>query len=80
MKENFVVKGVPVLLGEYCAGLKRRFPGMREYRNEWDRYVTQSAYRRGVVPMFWDTGDLFDRTSGVPKDPELVKIIIGAAR
>ena len=80
MKETFVDRGVPVLVGEYCAGMKQRFPGMRPFRDEWDRYITQSAYRRGLVPMLWDTGSLFDRTTGEPKEPELIKTIVGAAK
>ena len=80
MKETFVDNGVPVLLGEYCAGMKQRFPGMRPFRNDWDRYVTQSAYHHGLVPMFWDTGAVFDRTTGEPTDPELIRTIVAAAK
>lgn len=80
MKTTFVDKGVPVLVGEYCAGMKKRFPGMRPFRDEWDRYITQSAYRHGLVPMLWDTGSLFDRTTGEPKEPRLIKTIVGAAK
>lgn len=80
MKEAFAAKGVPVLLGEYCAGLKPRFPGMRSYQKDWDAYVTQSAARHGLVPMFWDTGSLFDRTTGAQRDPELIQTIIAAAK
>lgn len=80
MKSAFVDRGVPVLLGEYCAGLKPKYPGMKPFRNEWDRYVTSSAFRHGLVPMFWDTGSLFDRTTGKPKDPELIQILIEAAK
>src|SRR6185437_6897792 len=51
IKETFIDKGVPVLLGEYCAGFKQRFPGMRRYQKDWDTYVTHSAFRHGLVPM-----------------------------
>ncbi len=80
MKETFADKAVPVILGEYSAGLKPKFPGMKPFRNAWDQYVTKSAFGHGMVPMFWDTGSLFDRTTGTPQDPELIKIIVGAAR
>lgn len=80
MKEKFVDKGVPVLLGEYSAGLKPRFPGMRRYQKDWVAYVTRSAFRHKLVPMYWDTGSLFDRTTGVSKDPELIRIIIEASK
>ena len=83
MKRAFVDRGVPVILGEYSAGLKPKYPGMRSYRNEWDRYVTQSAFKHGLVPMFWDIGiesGLFNRTTGAPQDPELIRTIVAAAR
>ncbi|MHB8637776.1 MAG: glycoside hydrolase family 5 protein [Fimbriimonadaceae bacterium] len=80
MKEAFVNKGVPVILGEYGAGMKQRFPGMRPFRDAWDRYVTHSSYGHGLVPMFWDTGGLFDRKTGAQKEPELIQTIVGAAK
>jgi len=80
MKETFIAKGVPVLLGEYSAGLKPRFPGMRRYQKDWDTYVTHSAFAHGLVPMYWDTGSLFDRTTGAPKDTDLIRTIVEAAK
>ncbi|MCW5940681.1 MAG: glycoside hydrolase family 5 protein [Fimbriimonadaceae bacterium] len=83
MKEAFVDKGVPVLLGEYCAGLKARFPGMRPFQSDWNRHVTRSAFKHGLVPMYWDVGyasGLFNRTSGAPQDSEMIKIIVESAQ
>lgn len=80
MKTAFVDKGVPVILGEYGSGLKARFPGMRSFRDDWDRYITLSAVRNHLVPMFWDTGGLFDRTTGTKQDPDLIKRIVEAAK
>ena len=83
MRRAFVDRGVPVILGEYAAGLKPKYPGMRPFRNEWDRYVTRSAHQHGLVPMYWDIGlesGLFNRTTGAPQDPELIKILVEAAR
>jgi endoglucanase len=72
MKATFIDKGVPVILGEYCAGMKKRFPGMDEYRKVWDEYVSRSAYSHGLIPMLWDTGEILDRITGAPKDPDLI--------
>ena len=83
MKSAFVDKGVPVLLGEYAAGLKRKYPEMRRYQTDWANYVTRSAQRHGVVPMYWDIGTasgLFDRTTGIPQDSDLIKAIVDAAK
>ena len=64
MKAAFIDKGTPVILGEYCAGMKTRFPAMDRYRKAWDEYVTRSAYSHGIIPMLWDTGGVFDRVNG----------------
>lgn len=83
VKSHFVEKGVPVILGEYAAGLKMKFPGMNRYRKDWDEYVTRSAYAHGIVPMVWDIGidtGLFNRRTGVQQDPEVIKLIVTAAR
>lgn len=83
VKRAFVDKGVPLILGEYAAGLKPKYPGMRAFRDEWDRYVTRSAYRHGLVPMYWDIGlegGLFNRTTGARQDPDLIRTIVEAAR
>lgn len=80
MKTAFIDKGIPVILGEYCAGMKDKFPGMNKYRLLWNEYVTESAVKHGMVPMLWDTGSIIDRNTGVPKDTELIGMIIKAAK
>ncbi|MFG6432949.1 glycoside hydrolase family 5 protein [Roseateles sp. LYH14W] len=78
LKAAFVDKGVPVLLGEYGAGMKRKYPGMDRYRKDWNEYVTGSAVRHGMVPVYWDTGGLFDRVTGARKDAA-IDLIVNAA-
>ena len=80
MKAAFIDRGVPVILGEYCAGMKQRFPGMDSYRKLWDEYVTRSAYSRGMIPMLWDTGGTIDRVTGDPKDADLVARLVLAEK
>ena len=80
MKATFIDKGVPVIMGEYGAYNKPAYPGMDQYRLYWIKYVTHSAYTHGVVPMYWDTGDFFDRTTGAQKDPTAVNTLINAAQ
>jgi endoglucanase len=79
MKAAFIDKGVPVILGEYSAGMKARFPGMDLFRKLWDEYVTRSASRHGMIPMFWDTGQLLDRRNGKPNDSDLASRLVLAA-
>lgn len=83
LKSAFVDKGVPVILGEYAAGMKPKFPEMNAYRLRWDEYVTRSAYEHGAIPMYWDIGTdhgLINRTTGTPQDPELIRLLIEACK
>jgi endoglucanase len=78
VKAAFIDRGVPVILGEYACGMKPKYPGMDTYRKLWDGYVSRSAYRHGLIPMYWDTGSLFDRKMGQPKDVDVIQSIIQA--
>ncbi|MEO5493262.1 MAG: glycoside hydrolase family 5 protein [Sphingomonas sp.] len=87
MKVNFIDKGIPVILGEYSAIGRTEYDPAGMYRTYWDKYITLSAYRRGLVPMYWDNGyisnhatGLFDRTKAKIAFPDTVKAIIEAAR
>ncbi|MYN16361.1 cellulase family glycosylhydrolase [Rugamonas sp. FT107W] len=80
MKTAFGDKGVPVLLGEYGAGMKAAYPGMDVYRKAWDQYITQSAFRHGLVPVYWDTGGLIDRKTGAQLDPDVIAAIVKASK
>jgi endoglucanase len=80
MKTTFVDKGVAVIVGEYGAYVKSKFPGMAEYRKVWANYITHSIVQNGLVPMWWDTGELIDRSSGAQKEPAVIKVIIDAAK
>jgi endoglucanase len=79
MKTAFVDKGVPVIMGEYGAYTKAAHPD-ETYTNYWAQYVTHSAFTHGVVPMWWDTGAIIDRTTGGQKDPTLITTIVNAAK
>ncbi len=80
MKTRFVDQGVAVIVGEYGAYVKPKYPGMAEYRKVWAKYVTHSIVQNGLVPMWWDTGELIDRVTGAQKEPAVIKVIIDAAK
>lgn len=80
MKARFIDQGVAVILGEYGAYPKSPYPQMRTYTNYWTQYITRSIFQHGLVPMWWDTGSLFDRASGAQRDPELISVIVNAAQ
>lgn len=79
MQTTFVNKGVPVIMGEYGAYPKPAHP-VDTYTNAWAKYVTHSAFTHGVVPMWWDTGGTFDRTTGAQKTPTLISTLVSAAK
>lgn len=80
MKTRFIDKGVPVLVGEYGAYLKPAYPGMAPYRRAWADYVTRSIVRHGLVPMWWDTGEIIDRNTGNVKLQDMVDILVNSAK
>ena len=86
MKAQYVDRGVAVIVGEYGV-IARVQPGAEAYRIAWNRHVTRSALRHGLVPVYWDNGvagkhgmGLFDRLTGAQVYPELVRAIVESAR
>ncbi|SFV13300.1 glycoside hydrolase family 5 protein [Pseudoduganella namucuonensis] len=80
MKTAFGDKGVPVILGEYGAGMKAAYPGMNAYHKLWNQYITRSAFQRGLVPVYWDTGGMIDRKTGAHLDPDVIEMIVKATK
>lgn len=80
MKTRFIDKGVPVIVGEYGAYLKPAYPGMAPYRKAWATYVTRSMSQRGLVPMWWDTGEMIDRVTGAHKLPDMLEVLVNNAK
>jgi endoglucanase len=75
MKTKFVDKGIPVVLGEY--GAYRRdgsahvpldLPTHNDAVDYWAMYVTKQAKANGILPFWWDTGGMLDRTNYTIKD------------
>jgi aryl-phospho-beta-D-glucosidase BglC (GH1 family) len=83
LKEQFVDKGIPVLLGEYGAyrrGGSSHVPQDLVTHNNavdyWITYVTRQAFLHGVKPFFWDTGGIIDRTNNTVRDQRSLDAII----
>ncbi|MEP1448609.1 MAG: glycoside hydrolase family 5 protein [Paraglaciecola sp.] len=71
MKEKFVDKGIPVILGEYSA-VRRNGQLTGEALNlhlasraYYHEYVTQQAIMNGLVPFYWDSGGLDTFAAGI---------------
>jgi endoglucanase len=80
LQKRFVDQGVPVLVGEYGAYAKPQFPGMKAFVNYWIQQVTGSMRKHGIVPIWWDTGGLIDRSTAEQKEPEMIRLIVESAR
>jgi endoglucanase len=85
MKEKFVDKGIPVLLGEYGTwrrndGLGKPVPKDTDMHNKsvnyWSYYLTKQAKAHGIVPFWWEIGFMLDRANNVVKDQPMLDAII----
>ena len=84
-KAAYTDKGIPVIIGEYCAMSKTEYDPTLKYRDYWTKYVTGSAVRHGFAPYYWDTGSfpnhtcgLFNRTTGADFNPSTIAAIFAS--
>lgn len=77
MKENFVDKGIPVIIGEYgCPTENKDMDSVRLFLSS----VCSYAVDRDMCPMLWSTpGHLYDRGSCKMTDKELHELLLAAA-
>jgi len=85
-KSAYTDKGIPVIIGEYCAISKTEYDPTLKYRDYWTKYVTGSAIRHGFATFYWDTGSfpnhscgLFNRTTGADYNPSTIAAIFAAS-
>jgi endoglucanase len=81
MKTQFVNKGIPVVLGEFGA-IKRDLTGDAlalhlKSRADFLKYVVKKAKANGLIPFYWDAGNLgvntmslFDRSNNTVYDQQ----------
>lgn len=74
LKENYIDKGIPVIVGEYgCFGDNKE----REVREHWMLTVSKAMYDIGACPVLWDTpGDECDRAQAKFRDPEFIEELV----
>lgn len=71
MKEHFVDKGIPVIIGEYGCPVKNKD---KDSIKKYLVSVCEAAYDRDMCPVLWDVTDAFySRTKCSFKDTELLK-------
>lgn len=80
LKDKFVSKGIPVVLGEYAA-MRRTVNGKHqpkdvELHNKsvdyWTTFVTRQCKINGVVPFYWEVGNVIDRKNNSIRDQAMV--------
>jgi endoglucanase len=83
MKTNFIDQGIGVILGEYGAIKREGVEGHEAYREYYLEYITKSALEHGLVPVYWDNGDiddlgfaLFERNTGETLYPGVLEALM----
>lgn len=78
LKETFVDKGIPVIVGEYgCFGKNKT----REVIEKYTLTVSSSLYEAGMCPILWDTsGDEYDRRASSFRNPEFIEKLIAPSK
>lgn len=87
MTEQFVNKGYPVIIGEYGCEFRSTstYSDMDQDKHDasvvyFNECVTREAKNAGCVPFYWETGSVFNRTTGAVKRQDVVDgIMAGAA-
>ncbi|NLZ47092.1 MAG: glycoside hydrolase family 5 protein [Clostridiales bacterium] len=62
VKETFIDKGIPVILGEYSVAAMRN--KTEDVIRTYVSAVCESSYKKGICPVLWDTtGSYYDRST-----------------
>ncbi|WP_419698568.1 cellulase family glycosylhydrolase [Mucilaginibacter sp. NFX135] len=85
MKQKFVDKGIPVMLGEYAvwrrtaATNSNYLPKDLDMHNKsvdyWTTFATKTAVANGLHPFWWEIGFMLDRSNNVVKDQRMMDAI-----
>ena len=87
MKNQFVDKGIPVIMGEFSAMKRTNLTGDNltlhiASRLYYLNYVTRQAKANGILPFFWDTGNaggVFNRTTNTVSDQQALDALVQGA-
>jgi aryl-phospho-beta-D-glucosidase BglC (GH1 family) len=87
VKQNFIDKGIPVILGEYAVWRRTAavtnpnyLPKDMAMHNKsvdyWTTFATKTAKADGLMPFWWEVGFLLDRSNNVIKDQPMFDALI----
>jgi len=82
LKEQYVDKGIPVLIGEFGVAGKPTTGEAAAYSSAsslyWLKYVVDSAHAHGLSPFNWSTpSSLFEYSTGAVTNPDAVRVLTG---
>jgi lysophospholipase L1-like esterase/fibronectin type 3 domain-containing protein len=82
LKEQYVDKGIPVLIGEFGVGAKPTTGEAAAYSRAsslyWLKYVVDSAHAHGLSPFNWSTPNSpFEYATGAITNPDVVSVLTG---
>lgn len=87
IKEKFVDKGIPVIMGEYgayrrdnSANVPKDLALHNTSVDYWITFVTKEALARGIKPFWWDTGGALDRANNTVKDQRTIDALLAGAK
>jgi hypothetical protein len=83
--DQYVSKGIPVMIGEFQAAGKSVLAGNATEAAwnslscyYWNKYVVDSALAHGMSPFYWSTGNSpFDYVTGAVDNPDAVRVLTG---
>jgi aryl-phospho-beta-D-glucosidase BglC (GH1 family) len=85
VKQKFIDKGIPVIMGEYGAYRRNGSSNVPKdmVKHEasvdyWITFTTKEAVARGIKPFWWDTGGALDRRNNTVKDQRTIDALIAA--
>lgn len=87
VKQKFVDKGIPVIMGEYGAyrrngtiNIPKDMVKHEASIDYWITFTTKEALSRGIKPFWWDTGGALDRRNNAVKDQRTIDALMAAAK
>ena len=82
MTEKFVDAGYPCIIGEFGADIRTVTENQDMHDASVSYYgevVTREAKNAGCIPFYWETGSVFNRTTGAIKRQDIVDGIMAGA-
>ncbi len=82
-KSQFVNKGIPVILGEFGAYKRSNIPDQALHNSSveyFNHYVVKTALKNGLIPYYWDTGGMINRSNGGVKDRGVLDALLSGGQ